>query len=56
MNITITNTDEKTPVILRLMHREEGVEIDSLSEAQLLPGQSTDIQISQDQSLTVFAR
>jgi hypothetical protein len=56
MRVTVRNDDEATPVIFRVMRRENGDEIDSISEAQLLPGQETEIEITSEQSLTVLAR
>lgn len=56
MIINIKNTDAESPVIFRLMRREEGAEIDCKSEMQLLPGQDVDIEVSAVQSVTVFQR
>jgi hypothetical protein len=56
MLVTVRNDDEATPVILRIMRRENATEIDCISEMQLLPLQETQIEITLEQSLTVMAR
>lgn len=56
MIINIKNTDTDAPVIIRLMRREDGADVDSKSEMQLLPGQTVDLEVSAEQSVTVFQR
>ncbi len=57
MKITLTNHDIEKPVITRLMRIDiEREEIDCISEAQLLPAQSSDFEVGEGQSLVVFER
>lgn len=56
MKIKLENLDEDNPVIFRIMRLTDDKEVDAISEMQLLPGQSTEVEITVNQSVTVFAR
>lgn len=57
MKVTLTNQDVDLPVIVRTIRVDmEGEEIDAKSESQLLPDQTSDFDIGDNEALLVFKR